>query len=61
MQAAMRRWFLLLPAAGLPLLGVGCGASVRDAIAAGAFDFVTTTVTDALLGLFPVAELLTSG
>lgn len=44
-----RKCLALVVAAGfLPVLGLSCAALVRDAVLAGAMDFVTGTVTDAL-------------
>jgi len=47
------KWSLLLP-----LLAGGCTAEFRDAVRAGAFDFVAGTVTELLTLLLPVVEAL---
>jgi hypothetical protein len=51
------KWTWLLTGALLfPFCAVGCSMTFRDAVAAGAFDFVAGTVTDLLARLLPIAE-----
>jgi hypothetical protein len=53
------RWTRLTAAALLlPLCATGCSATVRDALWAGAFDFVAGTVTELLFRLLPIADVV---
>ena len=43
----------------LPLMSWGCSASdVRDALVAGAMDFVSGTISDTLTALLPIADTI---
>jgi len=42
----------------LPLIAGGCATEFRDAVRAGAFDFVAGTVTEFLTWLLPVTDAL---
>lgn len=46
----IKRWALLFAAMGSTVYGVSCSTAVRDAVQAGALDFVTGTTTDTLSG-----------
>jgi hypothetical protein len=46
--------------ATLVLTIVGCSAEIRDAATDGVATFVGTTISDTLLALFPVADMVKS-
>ncbi len=57
MLKKMKRWIVILAASGPVIYGASCSTQLRDAAAAGVFDFVTGTTTDTLSALAPISGL----
>ena len=58
MRTTTKSLWLLISTGLLPLIGLGCSTELRDALAAGAFDFVSGSVTELLTRLLPVVDTI---
>ena len=58
MHPRMRKLRLVLAASAIPLLGTACATGLRDAATVGVYDFVSGSITEALMAILPIAQAI---
>ena len=56
MNPRMRKVRIVSAMSAIPLLGTSCATDLRDAATAGVYDFVSGSITEALMAIFPIAQ-----